>query len=72
VVHVRPSSQQLEENSPRALHVLFCTIEFTAIVLRALHVGSVVHVLGHTEVSQESVSFKIFEGNAADMEVTER
>jgi hypothetical protein len=62
----------LEENSPHALHVLLSTIEFTAIVFQALHMGSGVHVLGHTEVSQESVSFEVFEGNAADMEVTER
>lgn len=57
VMHVRPSSQQLEEDSPCALHILLRPIEFTATVFRPFHVGRGVHVLGHAEVGQEGVSF---------------
>jgi hypothetical protein len=71
VMHVRPSGQQLEEDSSRAQHILLRTIIFTAIVLRALHVGGGVHVLGQTEVRQKRVSFEVFEGDTADMDVTE-
>lgn len=71
VMHVRPSSQQLEEDGSRRPNVLLCAIELTATVLRSLHVSRGVHVSGHAEVSKERFSFEILECYAADMDVTE-